>query len=347
MKPTFHEIDPDGDTLLILHNANAPFAELPSISTPQEEPIEPASTPKDDAADKSQEQDESESTVRMRLSSKHLILASTYFKKMAGNNWKETTPEAGYSYVINAQDWDENALLIVMRIIHGRTAKVPRQLKLETLAKIAVLVDYYQCHEIVGFFAQTWLTESSLRQVQDEGKRNLMLRLVVSMVFPENEELPFWILSEKIIQKSTGPIDALGLPIRQDVIDALNERREKAILGVLHGFRILKTRLRDDETSCSFECSSIYLGALHKATKKMKLTNPRPSPPYRGISLFMLEEAIRGLREPTELPKPASTPSILPACNLAAKTKPIIDELLAGIHGLQLGDFVKLELNNT
>lgn len=178
----------------------------------------------------------------------------------------------------------------------------------------------------------------------------------------------------------------------------------------------------------------------------MKLTNPRPSPPYRGISLFMLEEAIRGLKEPSwksncprlfapatsttptpiiaslrrtaaqaaqaaapsaaptpaqapvqaaqaaplrplfggplggrpsaqttnttfvfhsapaapinpvaipsssspaELPKPASTPSILPACNLAAKTKPIIDELLAGINGLQLEDFVKLELKNT
>ncbi|UKZ83751.1 hypothetical protein TrVFT333_011561 [Trichoderma virens FT-333] len=112
MEPTFHEIDPSGDTLLILHNANAPFAVLPS-PTPQEQQKESDSAPDDksekDWQDTDSEPEDEESkpedanseskdaknkpTIRMRLSSKHLILASAYFKKMTANNWKETTPK--------------------------------------------------------------------------------------------------------------------------------------------------------------------------------------------------------------------------------------------------------------
>ncbi|KAL6799612.1 hypothetical protein GGI42DRAFT_59341 [Trichoderma sp. SZMC 28013] len=307
---TFYEIDPSGDTLLILRNANAPFAVLPS-SGPQEKQKASGSTPDDKTTGKAQDADskpkeeggkpndaDSKPTVQMRLSSKHLTLASKYFQKLTANNWKESkeaTPEFSYSYVINANDWDEKALLLLMNIIHGRTSKVPRYIDLELLAKMAVLVDYYQCHEVVSFFSQTWLS-SIFIVIPRKGEREFMLRLVVCLVF--SETFNFQLLTKTIIWGSTGPIDSLGLPIKQDIIDALNDSREYAIETVVAEFLKLRQRLCEDQM-CSFECSSIHLGALLKAMSNMGLADPIPTSPYPGHSLLALEQAIRDIKEPT------------------------------------------------
>lgn len=86
---------------------------------------------------------DSKPEIRMRLSSKHLTLASAYFQKLTANNWREINPADGYSCVVNTDEWDEEALLILMNLIHGRTTKIPRSISLEMLAKMSVLVDYY------------------------------------------------------------------------------------------------------------------------------------------------------------------------------------------------------------
>lgn len=307
---TFYEIDPSGDTLLILQNANAPFAVLPS-SGPQAKQKASDSTPDNKTADKAQDADskpkeegskpkdaDSKPTVQMRLSSKHLTLASKYFQKMTANNWKESkeaTPEVGYSYVINANDWDEKALLLLMNIIHGRTSKVPRYIDLELLAKIAVLVDYYQCHEAVAFYSQTWLS-SIFIVIPRKGERDYMLRLVVCLVF--SEVFNFQLLTKTIIWGATGPIDSLGLPIQQKIIDALNKSREDAIETVVAEFFEVRRRLCEDQAH-SFECSSIHLGALLKAMSKMGVMDHTSVSPWPGHSLLSLEQAIRDIKEPT------------------------------------------------
>ncbi|EHK19697.1 uncharacterized protein TRIVIDRAFT_181786, partial [Trichoderma virens Gv29-8] len=303
---TFYEIDPIGDTLLILHNANAPFAVVPAQEErsesgsalddkPTGEPQNADSKPKEE--DSKPQDADSKPTLQMRLSSKHLALASKYFQKLTTSNMKETTPEYGYSFVINANDWDEKALLVLMNIIHGRTTKVPRSVDLEMLAKIAVLVEYYQCHEAVEFFAKTWLGPLSTSIIiPKEGERNFMLRLVVCLVFSEN--FNFWLLTKTIIWGSKKPINSLGLPIQQDIIDALNKSREDAIRVTIADLNGLRRRLCQDQ-SCSFECSSIYLGALVKAMTKMQVMDSPMVKPYRGLSLLMLEQAIRDIKEPS------------------------------------------------
>ncbi|KAH0522012.1 hypothetical protein TsFJ059_005932 [Trichoderma semiorbis] len=307
---TFYEIDPSGDTLLILQNANAPFAILPS-SGPQAKQKASDSTPDDKTTGKAQDADskpqeegnkpkdaDSKPTVQMRLSSKHLTLASKYFQKMTANNWKESkeaTPEVGYSYVINANDWDEKALLLLMNIIHGRTSKVPRYIELELLAKIAVLVDYYQCHEAVAFYSHTWLRSINIG-IPRQGERDYMLRLVVCLVF--SEVFNFQLLTKTIIWGATGPIDSLGLPIQQKIIDALNKSREDAIETVVAEFFEVRRRLCEDQAH-SFECSSIHLGALLKAMSKMGVMDHTSVSPWPGHSLLTLEQAIRDIKEPT------------------------------------------------
>lgn len=95
------------------------------------------------------------SDVRFRLSSKHLKSASPVFKTMLDGNWTESTLTSDGRYELPASDWDTDAFQIIMDIIHGRSQEVPRSVTLELLARIAVVIDYYECHNIVKFFSDT------------------------------------------------------------------------------------------------------------------------------------------------------------------------------------------------
>ncbi|KAH8655651.1 hypothetical protein BX600DRAFT_385393 [Xylariales sp. PMI_506] len=110
----------------------------------------------------------------MQLSSRHLRLASPYFERMLGGNLQESTPQSNDKHLISAEDWDADAILIIMNVIHGRTRSVPRAVDLETLAKIAVLVAYYKCHESMGIIVPLWVAELKLKLPQEYG-RDLVL----------------------------------------------------------------------------------------------------------------------------------------------------------------------------
>ncbi|RYP62552.1 hypothetical protein DL771_009682 [Monosporascus sp. 5C6A] len=191
MDKPLHELDPDGDIILVLRRPNAPFAiweergedfkALSPVTGPEPEYVPPASVDNDLEAEPAPVADDLEAEpanvkpefvadasfepnfansetlnadrtkwpeVQFRLSSRHLVLASPFFKKALGGPWKEghSVTSDGCRY-IHTEEWDPNALLVLMQIIHGRNWGIPRSVSLEMLAKIAVLVDYYKCHE--------------------------------------------------------------------------------------------------------------------------------------------------------------------------------------------------------
>ena len=49
------------------------------------------------------------------------------------------------------------AMVIVLNIIHGRASQVPRVVDLDMLTKLAVIVDYLECHEVVELFSDRWV----------------------------------------------------------------------------------------------------------------------------------------------------------------------------------------------
>jgi len=97
--------------------------------------------------------------VHMRVSSKHLILASPVFRRMLGPTFEEGQGlRTEGSTDIALGDDDPDAFYILMNIIHSITRKVPRCVTLDMLAKLAVLVNYYQMHEAVEPFSDSWIT---------------------------------------------------------------------------------------------------------------------------------------------------------------------------------------------
>ncbi|KAL7783679.1 hypothetical protein V8C43DRAFT_318283 [Trichoderma afarasin] len=325
MKRSVREVDPDGDTLLILRSPDAPFA----IQQNKEE-------------------------LRLRLSSTHLTFASAYFKAMMSNDWRETISEEGYSFVVTAEEWDKKALLILMNIIHDQTTKIPRIMGIEMLAKMAVLVDYYKCHEAVEFYAKTWIN-NLIEPLPTCYGRTFLLRLCISWVFSESEV--FRELTRAALYQSRGPIHSLGLPIPGDVIDALEMKRQNFVFEVVSELHDLKSLLlykdkgNKDKAACSFECSSILLGALLKGMNSICIFDPpSESDSFEGYSIMALEKAVLGFQEPDYNPMPDSYSLCTGKinmyakrphrCTLSEKTREIIDPKSEAIAGLELDAFI-------
>ncbi|KAG5937243.1 hypothetical protein E4U59_004488 [Claviceps monticola] len=152
----YHELDPNGDIILTLRHQNLqPFPGATEATNSQL--FGPSGL----------------DSVRFRLSSKHLIRASPVFRAMITGPWKEglsfAAPVAKHSAgipdedalpEITATEWDKEAFLLLLEILHGRYKpdKDPLpDVDACMLVNICVIVDYYQCQEAVEGFADGWI----------------------------------------------------------------------------------------------------------------------------------------------------------------------------------------------
>lgn len=189
----------------------------PSDPVPDEEPT-PGAKPAVGINDITSAEEGPKGDVRVQLSSKHLALASTYFKEMLLSPGKEGVVLSSSTYTINAPECNVEPMLILMNIIHGRVRSVPRSVSLEMLVQIAVIVDYYDCHEVVELFADCWIRELS-HSLPTEHGRDLLLWLAVSWVF--SQKALFKTMTEVAVKKSKGPLQTLGLPIPSRIVGIL------------------------------------------------------------------------------------------------------------------------------
>ncbi|KAK4450583.1 hypothetical protein QBC34DRAFT_274939, partial [Podospora aff. communis PSN243] len=58
---------------------------------------------------------------------------------------------------VGAEDWDAEALVVAMNVLHSHCHQVPKTVSLEMLAKIAVIIDYYKIHETLQITASLWI----------------------------------------------------------------------------------------------------------------------------------------------------------------------------------------------
>lgn len=145
MSPQHHEIDPDGDLILV----------LPKHVNQFEKSSEDLSSDTDDCAS-----NKHKTNIRMRVSSKHLTLASSVFRTMLHTQFKEGLAlQATGRLEVPLPDDHPDALVILLNIVHGRLRRVPRRVSLHVLRHISVLVDKYQLQESVEVFSDMWVEE--------------------------------------------------------------------------------------------------------------------------------------------------------------------------------------------
>lgn len=135
-------------------------------------------------------------------------------------------------------------------------------------------------------------------------------------------------------------------------LDTLETRRQDHISAVISGLHNLKSRLYKDEGNCSFECSSMLLGALVKGMNAACILDSIPKSKLEGYSFMALEKAVLHIQEPNYSFIPNSYSlcrrsedsvglylAVPQRCTLFEKTWPIINVNRRTMFGLDLIDF--------
>lgn len=107
-------------------------------------------------------------------------------------------------------EWDVEALIILMDIIHGHAREVPRSVNLEILGKFAVLVDYYNCHEVTEVFVELWLADLE-RSLPTSFGKDSTIWLFVSWVFSRPKI--YEAMTQLTLSDCRGPLNTMNLPI--------------------------------------------------------------------------------------------------------------------------------------
>lgn len=99
-----------------------------------------------------------------------------------------------------------------MNVFHLRNNKVPRTLTLETLAKFAVLADYYECGESVDQFVNMWAADLRIKiPIPTTYCRDIIFWIWISWAFKLSDL--FKQATAVAITKSAEPVRNLGFPI--------------------------------------------------------------------------------------------------------------------------------------
>ncbi|KAH7363900.1 hypothetical protein BKA65DRAFT_446423 [Rhexocercosporidium sp. MPI-PUGE-AT-0058] len=242
--------------------------------------------------------------VQMRVSSKHLILASPTFRTSLGSGTypEGRTLQSEGHLVIPLPDDDPDVMIILMNIIHGHSSEVPRRLDLSMLSKIAIAVNHRRMHEAVGIWSETWIENLK----RDEGLPSsytpdaVLSWLFIFWVFREAEG--FRNMSGILVRESDGSLENeveaayIGPHVPVSIIKNIQKDRIDLIESMIAVIHDLITKYSGRDILCkqgnAFSCDANLLGSLMKASAIIGIW-PRPEDPYPGISAKMLASQIR------------------------------------------------------
>lgn len=106
-----------------------------------------------------------------------------------------------------------------MDIVHGNSQNVPRSIDLELLAKVAMLVDYYKCYDVIKFYSDTWIECLGKTVKVDRYSRESLLVLSISCIFIHGTM--FRDLTKQAMLQTREPLQSLGLPFPEGLIGQL------------------------------------------------------------------------------------------------------------------------------
>ncbi|KAF5017087.1 hypothetical protein F66182_11034 [Fusarium sp. NRRL 66182] len=317
MKESVFTFDPRADTLLVLRYPNANKvqpSETHADSEPEydrvgsedrgEEMLDhvvskmeqdsPATLDSDLEGPKTLEPysfDGTPTQVEFRVSSRHLSLASPVFRAMLESQFKESRRNSQGFYEMEAIEWDAEALVILLDIIHGHHQNVPKQISVETLSQVAILVDYYGCHEIMDFIVTAWLSYMGSPDLEQDPARWMF----ISWVF--RKESLFSDATLFLLLHDYGKC-AVELPIPQPILDKIEHQRFHVLDTLFERLYSLQEDLLQGKAGCSPACSSMLLGSLMRELRARGLPTVKPTTPFDGWRVEDARSAIVGLSVP-------------------------------------------------
>lgn len=264
--------------------------------------------------------------VRMRVSSRHLILASRTFRTMLEGPWSENLSRASQSQSgpvqVVTSDWDAAALAIVLDAIHGRYQEIPKNVSIGLMTRIATIVDYYECHECLQLISDIWIGDVyEVHGVADTFCKSSLLWLYISWVFSKRNIMDP--TSRMLLQETLdlSQIDLKDLPLGQ-ILGKIDDTRQKLIGKFMTDLDDFRRKL-SVENSCPLgnpDCSALMLGILIRKQHNLGLLFPSPVAPYLGLSLYHLYSRAKDFSNEKTSYHPCS-------CTIAWRLRAVLDKL--------------------
>lgn len=96
----------------------------------------------------------------IKVSSRHLALASRVFRVMFGGQFRERIDsDDGHLAKVSLPEDDPDALVILLGITHGLSRRIPRRIDSQTFLAVVILIDKYEFHEMAEVFTDMWFVE--------------------------------------------------------------------------------------------------------------------------------------------------------------------------------------------
>jgi hypothetical protein len=351
MKPSPFTFDPRADTLLILQNPNAVQQEESDAQVDSEPEYErlgfgeaglgetnkarrdsPMTLDNDQSYPRGSLDDGTSTQIEFQVSSRHLSLASPVFRAMLESKFKESRLNEQGLYEVQASEWDAEAFVILLDIIHGHHRDVPKRISAETLSHIAIIVDYYGCHEIMELVLTAWLTY--LGQPEDFVKQDPLRWLFISWVF--KQEVLFTVATEMLLLYDNGKY-VVDLPIPQPILDKVDDKRQYVLNTLFGHLYSYQQDLLEGKAGCSETCSSMLLGSLMRQMRSRGLAATKPvASSFEGWRVEDARNTILGLTAP---PWRVPGRSMDHPCTLNKSLAPRVHQVLQHAKGLDLKDF--------
>jgi hypothetical protein len=154
---------------------------------------------------------------RIRVSSAQLIKSSPFFKGALTGGWKETARFLEEKDIdVGFPDWDIDALLVVMRLLHSKPRKLPTKPSFELLTGVSIIADYYQCRDAVLPYENKWKNTLLQSIPSRTDVQTLVTGLWVALLF--GSSIDFRIFSIDLLEHSDGTLDSSGLPLPQNIL---------------------------------------------------------------------------------------------------------------------------------
>jgi hypothetical protein len=116
------------------------------------------------------------------------MLASRYFLTILSGEFPQAMTLRTQGHVTIPLQDDLDSMIILLNVIHGAGRKVPRQVSLDVLSKLAVLVSRYEMLSTVEFFSDTWIDNLQRGGLPKMYNENVLPLVFVFWVFDRPDE---------------------------------------------------------------------------------------------------------------------------------------------------------------
>ncbi|QYS99889.1 hypothetical protein H0G86_007009 [Trichoderma simmonsii] len=153
--------------------------------------------------------------------------------------------------------FDPDAFEIVLRIIHAQAHKLPKEISLATMTRVAIIADDLLCSSPIAPFVPQWSSKDDFWATSVQFSATLE-KIFICFVFGLKET--FSSMTHKAIIHSIDGKIVCGIPLCLPILQAIKVQRASVLKQLLKYLYIVEKELNDDKLC--WECRAENIGYL-------------------------------------------------------------------------------------